>query len=163
MLALGLQSKRETTRTRIRVRTAMAAQTREQGRYLGGRPPYGYRLAGVASYPNKAHAPSAAVAAVGSAQGHHYIQVRSLLGWALMCSDSAVAGHEGGMSAWGRHPLVGGEGCEQVRRGCMPVRGTPASRRASRATVIPRRKIDASHAAQQLPAPAINPDERSGT
>jgi hypothetical protein len=45
MLALGLQSKREIARTRIRVRTAMAAQTREQGRYLGGRPPYGYRLA----------------------------------------------------------------------------------------------------------------------
>jgi site-specific DNA recombinase len=45
MLALGLSSKREITRTRIRVRTAMAAQTREQGRYLGGRPPYGYRLA----------------------------------------------------------------------------------------------------------------------
>jgi hypothetical protein len=43
MLALGLSSKREITRTRIRVRTAMAAQTREQGRYLGGRPPYGYR------------------------------------------------------------------------------------------------------------------------
>jgi hypothetical protein len=33
MLALGLSSKREITRTRIRVRTAMAAQTREQGRY----------------------------------------------------------------------------------------------------------------------------------
>ncbi len=45
MLALGVQSKREITRTRIRVRTAMAAQAREQGRYLGGRPPYGYRLA----------------------------------------------------------------------------------------------------------------------
>jgi hypothetical protein len=45
MLALGLQSKREITRTRIRVRTAMAAKTREQGRYLGGRPPYGYLLA----------------------------------------------------------------------------------------------------------------------
>jgi DNA invertase Pin-like site-specific DNA recombinase len=45
MLALGLQSKREIARTRIRVRTAMAAQTREQGRCLGGRPPYGYRLA----------------------------------------------------------------------------------------------------------------------
>ena len=41
MLALGLQSKREITRTKIRVRTAMATQTREQGRYLGGRPPYG--------------------------------------------------------------------------------------------------------------------------
>ena len=36
MLALGLSSKREITRTRIRVRTAMAAQTREEGRYLGG-------------------------------------------------------------------------------------------------------------------------------
>ena len=56
MMALGLQSKREITRTRIRVRTAMAAQTREQGRYLGGRPPYGYRLADAGPHPNKAHA-----------------------------------------------------------------------------------------------------------
>ncbi len=46
MLALGLSSKREIarTRTRVRVRTAMAAQTLEQGRYMGERPPYGYRL-----------------------------------------------------------------------------------------------------------------------
>src|SRR5437868_12907897 len=43
MINLGIQSKREITRTRIRVSTAMAAQTREQGRYLGGRPPYGYQ------------------------------------------------------------------------------------------------------------------------
>src|SRR5215472_5632011 len=56
MLALGFQSKREITRTRIRVRTAMAAQAREQGRYLGGRPPYGYRLADAGPHPNKAHA-----------------------------------------------------------------------------------------------------------
>ena len=56
MLALGLQSKREITRTKIRVRTAMAAQTREQGRYLGGRPPYGYRLADAGPHPNKVHA-----------------------------------------------------------------------------------------------------------
>ena len=55
MMALGLQSKREITRTRIRVRTAMAAQTREQGRYLGGRPPYGYRLADAGPHPNKAY------------------------------------------------------------------------------------------------------------
>jgi len=41
MLALGLQSKRQIARTRIRVRTAMAIQAREQTRYLGGRPPYG--------------------------------------------------------------------------------------------------------------------------
>ena len=36
----------------------MATQTREQGRYLGGRPPYGYRLADAGPYPNKAYAAS---------------------------------------------------------------------------------------------------------
>jgi site-specific DNA recombinase len=56
MTGLGLSSKREITRTSIRVRTAMAIQTREQGRYLGGRPPYGYRLADAGPHPNKAHA-----------------------------------------------------------------------------------------------------------
>jgi site-specific DNA recombinase len=56
MLALGLSSKREITRIRVRVRTAMATQTREQGRYLGGRPPYGYRLGDAGPHPNKAHA-----------------------------------------------------------------------------------------------------------
>jgi site-specific DNA recombinase len=56
MTVLGLSSKREITRTSIRVRTAMAAQTREQGRYLGGRPPYGYRLGDAGPHPNKAHA-----------------------------------------------------------------------------------------------------------
>jgi site-specific DNA recombinase len=56
MVALGLSSKREITRTRVRVRAAMAAQTLEQGRYLGGRPPYGYRLADAGPHPNKAHA-----------------------------------------------------------------------------------------------------------
>jgi site-specific DNA recombinase len=56
MTMLGLSSKREVTRTSIRVRTAMAVQAREQGRYLGGRPPYGYRLADAGPHPNKAHA-----------------------------------------------------------------------------------------------------------
>jgi hypothetical protein len=56
MTALGLSSKREIMRTSIRVRTAMATQTREQGRYLGGRPPYGYRLADAGPHPNKVHA-----------------------------------------------------------------------------------------------------------
>jgi site-specific DNA recombinase len=55
MTMLGLSSKREITRTSIRVRTAMAEQTR-QGRYLGGRPPYGYRLADAGPHPNRAHA-----------------------------------------------------------------------------------------------------------
>jgi hypothetical protein len=54
MLALGLQPKREITR--IRVRTATATQTREQDRYLGAGPPYGYRIADAGPHPNKAHA-----------------------------------------------------------------------------------------------------------
>ena len=53
MLVLGVQSKREIARTRIRVRTEIAAQTREQGRYLGGRPPYGYRLADAGPHPSR--------------------------------------------------------------------------------------------------------------
>jgi hypothetical protein len=56
MISLGVQSKREITRTKIRVRTAMAAQARDQGRYLGGRPPYGYRLADAGPHSNRAHA-----------------------------------------------------------------------------------------------------------
>jgi len=56
MIGLGIQSKREITRTRIRVSTAMAAQVREQGRYQGGRPPYGYRLVDAGPHPNRAHA-----------------------------------------------------------------------------------------------------------
>jgi site-specific DNA recombinase len=56
MTVLGLSSKREVTRTSIRVRTAMAVQTRDQGRYLGGRPPYGYLLGDAGPHPNKAHA-----------------------------------------------------------------------------------------------------------
>ena len=53
MTMLGLSSKREITRTSIRVRAAMAVQTREQGRYLGGRPPYGYRLADAGPHPKQ--------------------------------------------------------------------------------------------------------------
>ena len=56
MTILGLSLKREVTRTSIRVRTAMAVQVREQGLYLGGRPPYGYRLGDAGPHPNKAHA-----------------------------------------------------------------------------------------------------------
>ena len=56
MTMLGLSSKRELTRTSSRVRTAMAVQTREQGRYLGGRPPFGYRLGDAGPHPNKVHA-----------------------------------------------------------------------------------------------------------
>src|SRR5215472_3403085 len=35
---------------------AAVSHSRDQGRYLGGRPPYGYRLADAGPHPNKAHA-----------------------------------------------------------------------------------------------------------
>jgi site-specific DNA recombinase len=38
-------SKAERRRIQVRVRAAMAAQAEREGRFLGGRPPYGYRLA----------------------------------------------------------------------------------------------------------------------
>jgi len=34
----------------------MLAQAREQGRYLGGRPPYGYQLVDAGPHPNAVHA-----------------------------------------------------------------------------------------------------------
>ncbi|WP_439098546.1 recombinase family protein [Amycolatopsis vastitatis] len=56
MLLLGSQSRREVLRARYRVLAAMHIQARVQGRFLGGRPPYGYRLADAGPHPNRAHA-----------------------------------------------------------------------------------------------------------
>jgi site-specific DNA recombinase len=53
---LGAQSKREVVRARSRVLAAMQVQVREEGRYLGGRPPYGYRLVDAGAHPNGEHA-----------------------------------------------------------------------------------------------------------
>ncbi|MFJ9590637.1 recombinase family protein [Streptomyces acidicola] len=48
--------KGERNRIKIRMRTAMSSQAQLQGRYLGGRPPYGYQIAdaGPHSNPSKA-------------------------------------------------------------------------------------------------------------
>ncbi|MFI6326544.1 recombinase family protein [Nonomuraea sp. NPDC050556] len=56
MLLLGGQSEREVLRSRFRTRAAMRAQAAVQGRFLGGRPPYGYRLVDAGPHPNGAHA-----------------------------------------------------------------------------------------------------------
>ncbi|MFI0470180.1 recombinase family protein [Saccharopolyspora sp. 5N102] len=55
MTMLGAQSQREVLRARHRVLAAMCTQARDQGRYLGGRPPYGYRLVDAGPHPNQAH------------------------------------------------------------------------------------------------------------
>jgi DNA invertase Pin-like site-specific DNA recombinase len=56
LLLLGSQSRREVLRARHRVLAAMHVQARVQGRFLGGRPPYGYRLADAGPHPNRTHA-----------------------------------------------------------------------------------------------------------
>jgi DNA invertase Pin-like site-specific DNA recombinase len=56
MVLLGAQAQREVARARARVLAAMRAQTRVQGRFLGGRPPFGYRLADQGPHPNAEHA-----------------------------------------------------------------------------------------------------------
>jgi site-specific DNA recombinase len=48
----GGMSKGERNRIKIRVKSAMEAQARHEGRFLGGRPPYGYRLADAGPHPN---------------------------------------------------------------------------------------------------------------
>jgi len=52
MSLYGGMSKGERNRIKTRVRTAMAAQAAIEGRFLGGRPPYGYLLADAGPHPN---------------------------------------------------------------------------------------------------------------
>jgi site-specific DNA recombinase len=56
MSVFGGVSKGERNRIKIRVRTAMAAQAQIEGRFLGGRPPYGYKLIDAGPRPNPAEA-----------------------------------------------------------------------------------------------------------
>ncbi|WP_328647398.1 recombinase family protein [Amycolatopsis sp. NBC_00348] len=53
---LATQSQREVLRSRHRVLAAMHNQATQQGRYLGGRPPYGYQLVDAGPHPNPADA-----------------------------------------------------------------------------------------------------------
>jgi site-specific DNA recombinase len=56
MSVFGGMSKGERSRVKIRVRSAMAAQAKVEGRFLGGRPPYGYLIIDVGPHPNPAKA-----------------------------------------------------------------------------------------------------------
>lgn len=56
MTLFGGMSKGERARVQMRVRTAMSALAQETSRYLGGRPPYGYRLVDAGPHPNVAKA-----------------------------------------------------------------------------------------------------------
>ncbi|WP_443073251.1 recombinase family protein [Streptomyces sp. S465] len=52
MSVFGGMSKGERNRIKVRVHSAMASQVLMEGRYLGGRPPYGYRLSDLGPHSN---------------------------------------------------------------------------------------------------------------
>lgn len=52
MSLYGGMSKGERRRIQVRVRTAMEMQAKTEGRFLGGRPPYGFLLADAGMHPN---------------------------------------------------------------------------------------------------------------
>ncbi len=54
MMMFGGMSKAERGRIKIRVKSAMTAQAKHEGRYLGGRPPFGYVLGDAGPHPNPA-------------------------------------------------------------------------------------------------------------
>ena len=56
MALYGGMSKGERNRIKVRVRSAMQEQARHEGRFLGGRPPYGYVLGDAGPHPNPAKA-----------------------------------------------------------------------------------------------------------
>ncbi len=56
MSLYGGMSKGERNRIKTRVRAAMASQAAIEGRFLGGRPPYGYQLGDAGAHPNPSKA-----------------------------------------------------------------------------------------------------------
>ncbi|WP_199537395.1 hypothetical protein [Spongiactinospora gelatinilytica] len=61
ILMFGGIGKGERNRIKMRVRTTMAVQAKIEGRFLGGRPPYGRRLADLGPHPTQGRPPTASV------------------------------------------------------------------------------------------------------
>jgi len=56
MWVFGGMGKGERNRVKIRVKAAMGAEAEDEGRFLGGRAPYGYLIADAGPHPNPAKA-----------------------------------------------------------------------------------------------------------
>jgi hypothetical protein len=75
----------ERTRVKTRVRAAMSAQTATEGRFLGGRPLYGYRLVDAGPHPH----PAKANEAIGSRLG---VPRQIVSKWRKRFAEERIAG-----------------------------------------------------------------------
>lgn len=126
MSLYGGMSKGERNRIKTRVRSAMAAQAAVEGRFLGGRPPYGYQLADAGPHPNPSKAalgqrlhvlePDPTAAPVVQRIFHEFISGRGLYAIAeLLTSDGipSPSAHDpqrnrhrqGSGGAWSKHAI----------------------------------------------------------
>ncbi len=113
MMLFGGMSKGERMRIKTRVRTAMSALAASQGRFLGGRPPYGYRLADAGPHPNPEKAgdgkrlhqlePDPATAPVVQRIFDEYLIGRGYLAIAERLTADGIASPSGNDRARNRH------------------------------------------------------------
>ena len=94
MSTFGSLSKGERNRIKIRVRAAMAAQAQVEGRYLGGRPPYGYLLIDAGPHPNPARNSAkirSTTTAAGSSRARTYRRLPSAALAGLGCGPESMS------------------------------------------------------------------------
>ena len=117
MSLYGGMSKGERNRIKIRVRSAMAAQAATEGRFLGGRPPYGYRLGDAGAHPNPGKAadgrrlhrlePDPIAAPIVQRIFAEYIGGRGLFAIAERLNDDGIPSPSGHDPARNRHRASG--------------------------------------------------------
>jgi site-specific DNA recombinase len=118
MSLYGGMSKGERNRIKTRVRSAMAAQAAMEGRFLGGRPPYGYQLGDAGPHPNPGKAaagqrskrlePNPATAPVVVRIFREFLAGNGLRGIANSLNDDGILSPSASDPGRNRHRLANG-------------------------------------------------------
>jgi hypothetical protein len=112
---LGVRSLGEVSRARFRTMAAMQVQAEVQGRHVGGRPPYGYRLVDAGPHPNRCMRGGQAAAPPRSRSGHRTVRavdLRAAVGRAQRGRYRA-----GVERAWGAVSVEGGSRSQPASKG----------------------------------------------
>ncbi|MBI2704024.1 MAG: recombinase family protein [Actinobacteria bacterium] len=149
MSLYGGMSKGERNRIKVRVRSAMASQAATEGRYLGGRPPYGYRLSDAGAHPNPAKAadgkrshrlePDPETAPVVRRIFAEYLDGRGLRSIAEGLTAEGIVSPSGHDPARNRHRQHSGGAWAATTTTAKPTTGAPSesSTHRGRASSIP--------------------------